>query len=235
MYRLLIVDNEEYVVDGLVELFNAENRPDLETQGAYSAAEAMNALMTTSYDIVITDIRMPGINGLELQRIIASRWPYCKVIFLSGYDNFNYAQEAIRQGSVNYILKTEDDDVIIAAVDGAIEKIRSEKEEKKALTEARTQVKKAMAALQREFFEGLLMGEDDLLLTCSSSSRSLTFRCSMTSRYSSSSARLMTGMNSSATTIGHCFYMRCKISRMNTCPCPPCISPSFMNEVRSSG
>ncbi|OME85233.1 hypothetical protein BK120_11985 [Paenibacillus sp. FSL A5-0031] len=159
MYRLLIVDNEEYVVNGLVELFSPTRHPEIEVAGAYSAAEALNVLMTTQMDIVITDIRMPGMNGLELQKIIVARWPYCKVIFLSGYDDFNYAQEAIRQGSVNYILKTEEDEVIIAAVYAAIKLVQGEQEAKTLLEDAKKQVKQALGALQREFFESLLLGD----------------------------------------------------------------------------
>ncbi len=158
MYRLLIVDNEEYVVDGLVDLFGPDKHPDLETAGAYSAAEALNFLMTTPADIVLTDIRMPGMNGLELQKIIEARWPYCKVIFLSGYDDFNYAQEALRHGAVNYILKTEDDEVIEQAVYAAIELAKQDKESQKVLEHARQQVKQALGALQKEFLESLIAG-----------------------------------------------------------------------------
>ncbi|HZG57821.1 response regulator [Paenibacillus sp.] len=159
MYRLLIVDNEEYVVNGLVELFQQEKRYDLEASGAYSAAEALNALMTTRMDIVLTDIRMPGMSGLELQKIIHARWPHCKVLFLSGYDDFNYAQEAIRSGALNYILKTEDDQVILDAVGDAIRRIETERETQHVLLEAQNQLKQATAGLQREFFEGLLLGD----------------------------------------------------------------------------
>jgi len=159
MYRLLIVDNEEYVVNGLVELFNSDEHQELEAAGAYSAAQALNVLMTTKMDIVITDIRMPGMNGLELQKIIAARWPYCKVIFLSGYDDFSYAQEAIRNGSVNYILKTEPDNVIIDAVYRSIDVIRGEKETQNVIEKAQNQLKQALPALQREYLQSLLIGD----------------------------------------------------------------------------
>lgn len=165
MYRLLIVDNEEYVVDGLVDLFGPDKHPDLETAGAYSAAEALNFLMTTPADIVLTDIRMPGMNGLELQKIIEARWPYCKVLFLSGYDDFNYAQEALRHGAVNYILKTEDDEVIEQAVYAAIELAKQDKESQKVLEHARQQVKQALGALQREFLESLIVGNKQAYLS----------------------------------------------------------------------
>jgi len=159
MYRLLIVDNEEYVVNGLVELFRQEKELELEVTGVYSAAEALNVLMTTRMDIVLSDIRMPGMNGLELHKIVMSRWPHCKFIFLSGYDDFGHAQQAIRQGSINYILKTEEDEVIVGAVREAIDRIRADKEAGDVLQEAKRQLKHALTALQREFLEGVLMGD----------------------------------------------------------------------------
>lgn len=158
MYRLLIVDNEEYVVNGLIELFS--NLPDveLEVYGAYSAAEALNLLMTTAMDIVITDIRMPRMTGLELQKVILQRWPYCKVIVLSGYNEFDLIQEALRNGSVNYILKTEDDEVIIESVRQAISDIESRHQLQEELNKAKLQVKQARQALQKELVESLLIG-----------------------------------------------------------------------------
>lgn len=159
MYRLLIVDNEEYVVDGLVELFNQDHHLDLDVIGVYSSAEALTVLMTTAIDVVLTDIRMPGMNGLELQKVIQSRWPYCKVIFLSGYDDFNYVQEAMRNGSDNYILKTEDDEVIIDAVRQSILDIEEQRKAQLVLSEAKDQLKQAMIALQKELIESLLIGD----------------------------------------------------------------------------
>jgi two-component system, response regulator YesN len=159
MYRLLIVDNEEYVVDGLVDLFRQEKSLDVEVHGAYSSAESLNYLMSTKVDIVITDIRMPGMSGLEMQKVIVSRWPRCKVIFLSGYDDFNYAQEAIRSGSVNYILKTEGDEVIIEAVRQIALQLKSEMELQTIIMQAKQQIQQATDALQREYFSNLIVGD----------------------------------------------------------------------------
>ncbi|AZN40305.1 response regulator transcription factor [Paenibacillus albus] len=161
MYRLMIVDNEEYVVNGLVDLFSRLNDPDMELEviGAYSSKDALEVMMRTKIDIVISDIRMPGMSGLELQRIIQGRWSRCKTIFLSGYDDFNYAQEAMRYGSVNYILKTEGDEVIIEAVKRAIHLLRNDSELQQIVQQAKQQLQKAITPLQREYFSIMLNGD----------------------------------------------------------------------------
>jgi len=159
MYRLLIVDNEEYVVNGLCDMFNQQNHLNLDTTGVYSSLEALERIRSTKYDIVLSDIRMPGLNGIELHREIVRVWPRCKVIYLSGYDDFTYAQQALRNGSVNYILKTEGDEVIVRAVEQAIEQLKSEITSEQLLEKSRVQLKRAMTALQREFFSDILLSE----------------------------------------------------------------------------
>src|SRR5690606_14704865 len=110
MYRLLIVDDEEIIVNGLYEIFRNIKDLDLDVYKAYSGEEAIEWLNRTRVDIVLTDIRMPGIDGLELLEIIHRSWPQCRVIFLTGYDEFEYVYKAIQHKAVNYILKIEDND-----------------------------------------------------------------------------------------------------------------------------
>ena len=61
----------------------------------------------TRIDIVLTDIRMPGMSGLELSKKIQTFWPRCRIIFLTGYNDFDYAYEAVQIPNVRYLLKTE--------------------------------------------------------------------------------------------------------------------------------
>lgn len=66
--------------------------------------------------IVLAAIQMPGMTGLELSAEIRKFWPYCRVIFLTAYNEFDYFQKALRQGSLDYLLKTEDNAMIVQAV-----------------------------------------------------------------------------------------------------------------------
>jgi len=159
MYRLLIVDNEQYTVDSLVEMFNQRHDMELEAFGVYSPAEALQWLARMKIDIVLTDIRMPGMSGLDLHKEIIRHWSKCQVIFLSGYDEFTYVQEALRGGSINYILKTEEDEVIVAAVQQAIRNIDTDTQISSLMAESRRQMQQAISALQKEYFSNLLLGD----------------------------------------------------------------------------
>ena len=151
MIRLLIVDDEQLIVDGLVQLFEGCEQLELEIYRAYSAIEAMDWLKRTSIDIVLTDIRMPGMSGLELQQEIQRLWPWSKVIFLTGFDDFQYIQNALRSEAEDYILKTEDDETIIAAVEKAISGLRRQFEVEHLLSQAKQHMKSVLPLLQHEF------------------------------------------------------------------------------------
>jgi two-component system response regulator YesN len=128
MYKLLIVDDEHHIVDWLYDLFIEESGLEIDVYRAYSGIEALEWLKRTRIDVVLSDIRMPKMSGIELMNSIYKDWPKCKVIFLTGYNEFDYVYEAIKHPGVNYLLKTEDDDVIVDTVVKAIEELESEDE-----------------------------------------------------------------------------------------------------------
>lgn len=120
MYRLLIIDDEPQIVNSIYEMFMDLPQLDLDISRAYSGFEALEVLNKNKIDIVISDICMPRMDGLTLCEKIHNNWPLCKVIFLTGHNEFDYAFRAIRAGSINYILKSEDEEVLINAVQKAI-------------------------------------------------------------------------------------------------------------------
>ncbi|MDR1540789.1 MAG: response regulator [Clostridiales bacterium] len=116
MRRLLLVDDEPYIVDLLYEMFSQKTDLDLEICKAYTSQEALDWLGRVEIDVVLSDIRMPGMSGLELIGRIRESWPLCRVILLTGYRKFDYIYQAEKYPGVTYLLKTEDDDVILDAV-----------------------------------------------------------------------------------------------------------------------
>lgn len=159
MYRVLIVDNEPIIADGIYDLLREAEHLELAILKAYSAAEALHCLTAHKIDIVFADIHMPGMSGLELQQIIMERWPYCKVIFLTGVIDFAYVQTAIRNGSSDYVLKTEGDERILDALNKAIEHIRESIHKDHLIAEARQTMRLARQALQKELVISLLDGD----------------------------------------------------------------------------
>src|SRR5690606_19167582 len=89
---------------------------ELDVCRAYSGKEALAWMARTRIDIVLTDIRMPGMSGLDLSAQIVTHWPRCRIIFLTGYSEFEYAYQAIQMANVRYLLKTEGYDKVMETV-----------------------------------------------------------------------------------------------------------------------
>lgn len=132
MYRLLIVDDERHIVEWLYELFATTEEWELEVLRAYDGLEALDILRKTRIDVVLSDIRMPGMSGLELIRQVSQNWPQCKVIFLTGYSEFETIYDASKYQFVSYLLKTEEDDAIIDSVRKALQLVEKEMSDKQS-------------------------------------------------------------------------------------------------------
>lgn len=129
MVQLLIVDDEAHVVDRLYSTIDWQSLKIEQIYKAYSGKEALELLEQFSIDIVITDIQMPGISGLELVAEINRRWQKTKCILLSGYSDFNYAKEAIVQRTEDYLLKPVTEQALLQTVRRVMDKLQAEWEE----------------------------------------------------------------------------------------------------------
>jgi two-component system response regulator YesN len=156
MYRLLIVDDEEIITDALYETFARYMPERLDVCKAYSASEALVWMERSRIDIVLTDIRMPGMNGLELTEQVQAYWPYCRVIFLTGYSDFNYAYQAFQMPNVRYLLKTEGYDKIMAVVEDVMEEIRKSHHMHDLLEKTNEITSKLEQLQQEEYLRSLL-------------------------------------------------------------------------------
>lgn len=123
MYRILVVDDEEMITDSLATMLQEKKEFELDVYKAYSGTEALEILNKYRMDVVISDICMPQMNGIDLVSKIREKWPECQVIFQSGYDDFKYAQQAIRHKVAHYILKSEGDENLLAAIEECIKTI----------------------------------------------------------------------------------------------------------------
>ncbi|WP_308638365.1 response regulator [Paenibacillus silvisoli] len=159
MRRLLIVDDMPIIADGLVDLFAGADHLELEVYKAYSAFEALHVLNRMKIDIVLSDIQMPVKTGIDLLKDIREKWPRCKVIFLTSYNDFNYAKETISCGGFDYILKTEGDEAIVKSVERAINALREEMENESFINQALHQIEITRPLLQKEFLSELVEGK----------------------------------------------------------------------------
>ncbi|HHX59542.1 MAG TPA: response regulator [Epulopiscium sp.] len=104
-YKIILVDDEEEIRQGMIKKINWEELGFVVVGEAENGIEALDIIDKTSPDIVITDIRMPFMDGIKLAENIKYRFPTTKVVIISGFDEFEYAQTAMGLGVLRYILK----------------------------------------------------------------------------------------------------------------------------------
>ena len=159
MYRILIVDDEPYIASSLMaslaESLDAEN---YELGVAFSAEEAIRKMRARRIDIIISDIQMPGMDGLEFRQATLRRWPDSQFIFLTGHANFQYARDALRADCVDYILKTEGDEIIIGAVLEAGRRLDTERLDRAEKVAERCWIEDSRKEIARERIRGYLQG-----------------------------------------------------------------------------
>lgn len=114
--KLLIADDERYVRDSLAgEIEWTQYGITLEGV-ASDGMEAAEMALRLQPDVLLTDIRMPRMDGLELTRYLKERMPRLKVVLLSGWSDFEYARQALKWGASNYLVKPSPDEEIIDAL-----------------------------------------------------------------------------------------------------------------------
>ena len=116
--RVLVVEDEAYVRDSLVEILRSRR---YDASAAGSVADALAHLGRAPVDVVLTDLRMPGADGLELVRRMRTAAPDVPVIILTGHGTVTSAVECLKAGASDYILKPVDADALEVALDRALE------------------------------------------------------------------------------------------------------------------
>ncbi|WP_018930890.1 response regulator transcription factor [Gracilibacillus lacisalsi] len=128
MYKVLLVDDERMILDGISVIVDW-NQHDTSLIGkAMNGLEAYDFITKQQPDIVITDITMPGLDGIELVKKAKQDYPSIKWIFLSGFSEFEYARQAMRFGVKHYLLKPCNEVNISEALDDVVQEIREEEE-----------------------------------------------------------------------------------------------------------
>lgn len=123
LIRMIIVDDEPIICEGLKQTIDWEQL-GVEVAGvAWDGESALQIVESEHIDIVLSDIRMDGMDGLELAEQLKHRYPSISMIMISGYEDFEYARRAMRLGVVDYLLKPVNIDELKAVVSKVIERI----------------------------------------------------------------------------------------------------------------
>lgn len=127
MCKVMLVDDEKFILEGVSKIIDWGSMGAEIVHLANNGQDALEKYKAQSVDIIVTDISMPKLNGIELIRSIKEISDATKFIILSGYDDFSFAKEAISLGIENYILKPINEVELESTIKNVIEKIRLEK------------------------------------------------------------------------------------------------------------
>jgi two-component system response regulator YesN len=126
MYKVIIVDDEYMAKLGIKTIIEQEIEGFTVVGEAEDGVQALRLMEQYDPDVIVTDIRMPIMDGLTLNRQVKGNRKKTEVIFVSGYDDFEYVREALRSGATDYLLKPIDEDVLIAVFAKIREKFQQE-------------------------------------------------------------------------------------------------------------
>lgn len=155
-YRVLIAEDELLIREGLVETIAWESLQTEVVATARNGKEALALAKDADIDILITDIQMPGCDGISLITQMKKFREDLRCIIVSGYDNFSYAQQAIRLGVTEYILKPIDIDQLTEAIARIVTILDAEQEQRETMERWGTFYEEHSRILLEEFFQNLL-------------------------------------------------------------------------------
>ena len=127
MIRLLIADDEKLEREALAELIQRRFEREVVLEVAENGRKAADTAVLWGADLILMDIEMPGMSGLDAARAVLAQRPSCRVIFVTAYSLFQYAHEAVHLGACDYLLKPVDPDELEASVRRAMRQIETER------------------------------------------------------------------------------------------------------------
>lgn len=129
---ILIVDDDPNIRQGLVKAVINEFDSCLDITASANGLDASKILLKNKTDILITDLKMPFMDGIELLHFINKNLLYCESIVLSGYDDYSFVREALKTGAKDYLLKPIDFDLLGSTINGLLESLKLSKRSKES-------------------------------------------------------------------------------------------------------
>ncbi|CAM3688610.1 response regulator [Marinicrinis lubricantis] len=155
MVKLLIVDDEQIEREGLQAILQ-RGYPELEIAQAKNGKIAVQLADEWKPDLILMDIKMPGMNGLEAIEIIIAANPGIKFIMVTAYDTFDYARQAIKLGVKDYLLKPSKASEIVATVGKVLGEIEEERQSQESMKHQQDVLKKALPLVETDVVTQLL-------------------------------------------------------------------------------
>lgn len=155
MLKILIVDDEIILRKGLSKSISKVK--DFVVAGeAGDGLQALKLIEEVEPDVVITDIRMPNMDGKELVQVLSEKYPELKKVVISGFEDFTYVRHTMKNGAVDYLLKPVEDDKLYALLKEIQESIRMDKKKKDEFIDHNIKLNESFPILKDRFLHGVL-------------------------------------------------------------------------------
>lgn len=158
LYKIFLVEDEYIAREGIRESVDWKAAGFEFCGEAPDGEVALPMIDACQPDVLITDIKMPHLDGLQLCRIIRERLPWVKIIILTGYDEFKYAQEAVKLGVTEFLLKPVGAQELQQALQKIAAKLEQEKEQEASFQKLRDQVEHSQIHVKESFLLKVVMG-----------------------------------------------------------------------------
>ncbi|MBO4638944.1 MAG: response regulator [Treponema sp.] len=162
MYSVFLVDDEPIVLEGIRSKINWEEAGFSFAGEATDGEIALSMIHELKPDILITDIKMPFMDGLQLAATIKKTQPWIKIIILSGHDEFDYAKKAISIGIEDYLLKPFTSEEVIESLKKISAQIDKERTQLSDITKMKEELRTQEKLVQKEFLNNLVHGAADM-------------------------------------------------------------------------
>lgn len=158
LYRIILVDDEEEVRKGIIRKIDWETLGFQVVGDAENGQDALEKIEQLEPDVVMTDIRMPYMDGLTLTSWIRQKYPSVKVLIFSGFDDFEYAQQAIKLNVTEYILKPVNVEELTQILNRVRENLDQEIEQRRDVDRLRESYLNSLPILRELFLNDMVRG-----------------------------------------------------------------------------
>ena len=161
-FQIILADDEQQILHGMERGIDWEGLGFSVAGTAQNGKEALELMEEYHPDLVISDIKMPFMDGLTLCRLVKKELPDIRIVILSGYDDFNYAKQAISIGVEDYLLKPITKNAFIERLKEIHNRYEHEKTQREYYEKFRLEMQEYEKNASRDFFETLVRADSDL-------------------------------------------------------------------------